>query len=302
MTQDLASAIRAVHRGAAHFAPGIIDSLAKSVRGDSSIDSSKISPLKICTIDAPLDTKQIKPTKQIKKAKKPAIKEQKPLFRHGDWLTIIISVIFLSQVDGMGHHLAHAGLLFLMLSLIARPIKAYWNWPLKNRRAVGIFAFAAAVAHAFYATFKVLDLDLAKMLALSPQSKWGIIIGIVSLLAMTPAAITSFQFFQRKLGKKWRQIHLLTVPALALAILHTILVGPHYMATSQFNLEAIDYFRIVALTIGGTLVFLMRRKIFWSTMGLSKVNKKAKQTTTQKQELIGQQVKSDDREKKLVKM
>ncbi len=198
MAQDLASAILAVDRGAAHFAPGIIDRLAKTVVKNSPLDNARILPQQVCTIDVPLNQGQSQIVKVGKaKAKKPPI-QQKPLFQYGDWLTIIISVIFLSQVRGMGHHLAHAGLLFLMLSLIARPIKTYWSWPMKHRRAIGIFAFAAAVAHAFYATFKVLELDLAKMLALSNQSKWGIVIGILSLLAMTPAAVTSFQFFQRQ--------------------------------------------------------------------------------------------------------
>ncbi|MCC0176510.1 response regulator [Waterburya agarophytonicola K14] len=270
ISQDLASAVRSVHRGASHFAPGIVDRLAKNFQSLPSI-SSKVLPQQICTIDASLNPEQPKLIKKRTEKAKPKL--QKPLFQYGDWLTIIISVIVLSRTNGMGHHLAHAGLFFLMLSLVARPIKAWWSWPLQHRRAIGIFAFAAAVAHAFYATFQVLDLDLSKMLALSPRSKLGVIIGIISLLAMTPAAITSFQFFQRKLGKRWRQIHLLTVPALALAVIHTILVGPHYLRT--FNINTIDYVRTLVAILSGTLVLLMRRKIFWSTLGLNNSGKKA---------------------------
>ena len=276
MACDLVSAIHSVDRGSAYFAPEVIDSLAHTVKENTQSNASKSVSQQGNNINASNNKAKPKPekVKQATKAKtKAKPKPQKPLFEHGDWLTIILGVVVLSQVDGMGHHLAHAGLFFLMLSLLARSLKPWWSWPLKHRRAIGIFAFAAAVAHAFYATFKVLDLDFEMMLAMTARNQWGIAIGVISLLAMTPAAITSFQFFQKKLGKKWRQIHLLTVPSLALAVLHTVLVGPHYMATT--SLDAIDYIRIFGVIVGGILVLLMRRKIFWSTLGLNKPVKKA---------------------------
>ena len=261
LVRDLTAAIRSVNRGSAHFAPEIIDSLAKNVQKNYPLGEPNTSK-----------SKQIKTKKAVvKNATKVKQKSPQPLFQHGDWLTVIIGAIALCCTDGMGHHLAHAGLFLLMLSLIARPIKVWWKWPLLHRRAIGVVAFAAAVAHAFYATFKILKLDLSVILALPAQSKWGIVMGIISLLAMTPAAVTSFQFFQQKLGKKWRQIHLLTVPALVFAIPHTIIVGPHYMAALQIN--TIDYVRIFAVIVAGTLVFLMREKFFWSTLGLNKVKK-----------------------------
>ena len=267
---DLISAIHSVYRGSAHFAPEVLDSLAQTVRKDPQSKDSKSPPQQVGNIDTSNNNDKPKLVK-AKKVSKP--KPQKPLFEHGDWLTVILGVVVLSQIDGMGHHLAHAGLLFLMLSLLARSLKPWWSWPLKHRRAIGIFAFAAAVAHALYATFKVLDLDFEMMLAMSARNQWGIVIGVVSLLAMTPAAVTSFQFFQKKLGKQWRQIHLLTVPSLALAVLHTVLVGPHYLATTSLN--AIDYIRIFGVIIGGILVLLMRKKAFWTTLGLNKPVKKA---------------------------
>lgn len=275
ITPDLTSAIRSVDRGSANFAPGIIDYLAKTILGNPDAQNTNLLPQRVSTIDYPAPKAQPKKIKaEIVKTKKPKEtkpKAQKPLFKHGDWLTIILCVIMLSRTNGMGHHLAHAGLFFLMLSLLARPIKVWWNWPLKHRRTIGIFAFAAAVAHSFYATFKVLDLDFAMMLAMPRQNQWGIAIGVISLLVMTPAAVTSFQFFQKKLGKQWRQIHLLTVPALALAVLHTVLVGPHYMST--VNISSVDYLRTIGVIIAGLLVFLMRRKIFWSSLNLGSFKK-----------------------------
>jgi DMSO/TMAO reductase YedYZ heme-binding membrane subunit len=202
-------------------------------------------------------------TKKVKK------QQQKPLFPYGDWITLVMGVVVLSQMDGMGHHLGHAGIFLLMLALIARPIRLLWNQPLKHRRAIGIFAFAATLAHAIYAFGNVLNYDLGTMLNLTSRHQWGLWAGIISLALMTPAAVTSFQFFQQKLGKKWRQIHLLTVPALALAVMHTVLIGPHYLA--QFRMDILDHLRIYGIITLTLLIFLIRRQIFRSILRSFKI-------------------------------
>lgn len=286
MAEDLAAAIHSVHRGASHFAPGIIDSLAKSALPSPDTSKNDIVPRKVCTIDTqdgasppPVKDQPVKAKAAAAKAPKKAIpKSEKPLFQHGDWITVILVVIVLSQTNGMGHDLGHAGLFLLMLALIARPIRFWWDVPLKHRRAIGIFAFAATLAHAIYATIHVLDSNPEMVLAMSPKNQVGIWAGVMSLAVMTPAAVTSFQFLQRKLGKKWRQIHLLTVPALALAVLHTVLIGPHYMA--EFKMEILDHIRTYGVIAVGALVLLMRRRIFWSVLGLNKLGKQGNKAAT----------------------
>jgi DMSO/TMAO reductase YedYZ heme-binding membrane subunit len=195
-------------------------------------------------------------------------KPNKPLFPNGDWITIIAGVIMLSQTKGMGHHLGHVGIFLVMLALIARPVGFLWKQPLQYRRTIGILAFAAALAHTIYATAHVLNSNLTTILDMTSRHQWGIWAGIISLAAMTPAAVTSFPLLQKKLGKKWRQIHLLTIPALGLATFHTVLIGPHYMAKLQ--IETLDYLRIYGITIMTLLVLLMRKQIFWSIVGLKK--------------------------------
>lgn len=183
-----------------------------------------------------------------------------------------------------------------MLALIARPIGRWWNSPLKHRRAVGIFAFAATVAHAIYATLHVLDTDLGMILAMSAQHQWGMWAGIVSLAGMTPAAVTSFQFLQRKLGKRWRQIHLLTVPALGLAVLHTVLIGPHYMA--EFKMEILDHFRTYGIIVVGLLVLLVRRKFFWSFLKSHKIGRWNKQELSKSKKNLSQGLKNLSKDEK----
>lgn len=339
VARDLALAIRTVLNGSYHFAPGILDNLAKAAFKNSDPSSLKIVAQKVCTINSykpqlnspnnsdfrninlvakkfdninsddcqlvpiksktlpiksktlPLKSKntgvrasnniaatKVTPAKtlkaqktntKVKKAKKP--KPEKPLFPYGDWAMVIFGVIVLSRIDGLGHHLGHAGLFLLMLALLARPIKGWWSQPLKHRRAVGIFAFAATVAHAIYATINILDGNLLNMFNMSSMHLWGMWAGIISLGLMAPAAFTSFQFMQRKLGKNWRQIHLLTVPSLAIAVFHTVLIGPHYLA--NFNLDTVDHVRTFGIIGLSIIVFLLRKKIVWSTLKLNKIGK-----------------------------
>jgi DMSO/TMAO reductase YedYZ heme-binding membrane subunit len=85
---------------------------------------------------------------------------------------------------------------------------------------------------------------------------------------MTPAALTSFDRLQSALGKRWRQIHWLAIPALVLATVHTILIGSHYLGELEGTwvnqvMVAIACF----LTIS---VLLMRSRKFWSLLSLQK--------------------------------
>ncbi|BAZ47152.1 ferric reductase domain-containing protein (plasmid) [Chondrocystis sp. NIES-4102] len=203
--------------------------------------------------------------------------KDKPLFAYGDWLFLILFIGILSQTDGMGHDLGHAGLFLLIAALIARPIRFFWDFPLKNRRTIGIFAFAATSGHVIYATNNVLTKHLTPN-DMTTMSLLGLIAGIISILMMTPAAITSFRYWQEKLGgKKWKQIHLLSVPALIFAVIHTILLGPHYMQDLQ--LELLNHLRIVLITLAGSITLLMRKKMFWSVIGLNKLRKNKNENT-----------------------
>jgi DMSO/TMAO reductase YedYZ heme-binding membrane subunit len=52
---------------------------------------------------------------------------------------------------------------------------------------------------------------------------------------MTPAALTSSDWMVNKLGKAWRYLHLLSVPALILASVHTIAIGSNYLGAMEWT-------------------------------------------------------------------
>jgi len=89
------------------------------------------------------------------------------------------------------------------------PISRLWPQPLRRyRRAWGAFR---AVAHTSY----MLDHTLAWNFSFDFMPQQQLALSVAWHRVDDPAALTSFDRFQSYLGKRWRQIHLLGVPAFA---------------------------------------------------------------------------------------
>lgn len=190
------------------------------------------------------------------------------LMRLGGWVTLTIGILTLLRTGEMVDYTGHAALLFLMLTLIARPINRFWSQPLLYRRALGVGAFVLALAHTLHMLDHTLDWNFNAVSFMLPMHQVGIWAGILALALITPAALTSFDSCQNWLGKRWRQLHLLSVPALILCAVHTILIGSHYLG----ELELIWTHKIATVIIGLATLFvlLVRSRLFWSLLSLKK--------------------------------
>lgn len=191
------------------------------------------------------------------------------LFRLGGWVTLIIGTITLLRTgDTMVDYTGHAAIICLMIALIARPISSLWASPLRYRRALGVAAFVLSVVHTVHMIEHSLQWNFAAFWFLPLEFQWGMAAGVVALVLMTPAALTSFDSLQKSLGKHWRQIHLLSVPALVLSAIHAVVIGSHYMGSvqsTQGNKIATVLMGIV--TLG---VLLVRSRFFWSCLSREK--------------------------------
>ena len=183
------------------------------------------------------------------------------LFRLGGWVTLTIGVLTLLRTDAMVDYTGHGALLLLMLALIARPCSHIWAAPLRYRRVIGVAAFILALAHTAHMLAHSLNWNLEAIAFMLPQHQLGIVLGIAALTLLIPAAITSSDRWQQKLGKKWRKIHLLTVPAWLGAIAHTLLLGSHYLG--ELNLTFGSQLRVVAMILLAILVLLLRSPWCW---------------------------------------
>jgi uncharacterized protein len=156
------------------------------------------------------------------------------LFRLGGWVTLVIGAISLLRTgDTMVDYTGHAALFCLILALIARPISDLFAAPLRYRRALGVGAYVLAIAHTFHMFEHSLQWNLQAFWFLPLEFQWGMLSGAIALILMTPAALSSFDSMQKKLGKYWRKIHLLGVPALIFTAIHAVVIGSHYLGALQ---------------------------------------------------------------------
>lgn len=162
-------------------------------------------------------------------ASKLSADKRSQLFRLGGWVTLTIGILTLLRTGDMVDYTGHAALILLMLALIARPLSRFWVQPLRYRRALGVGAYILALAHTGHMLDHTLQWNLEAFFFMLPLHQWAIAFGLLALICMTPAAFTSFDHLQKLLGRYWRPIHLLAVPALVLAVIHTVLIGSHYL-------------------------------------------------------------------------
>jgi sulfoxide reductase heme-binding subunit YedZ len=113
-------------------------------------------------------------------------------------------------------------LVFLMLTLLVTPLrKIYgWNWLLKQRRLLGLYAFFYGFAHLL--TYLAYDRDWQLGTVIGDVYKRPFIaIGMFSFLLMVPLAVTSTNAMIKKLGgPRWAQLHRLTYYITIGGVLH----------------------------------------------------------------------------------
>jgi hypothetical protein len=188
------------------------------------------------------------------------------LFRMGGWVTVAIGILTLLRTDEMVDFTGHAALLCLMLALLARPVSKFLPQLLRYRRALGVGAFVLAVAHTFHILDHTLQWNFDAVSFMLPQHQLGMAAGMLSLLLMVPAAVTSVDRIQNVLGKLWRMLHLLSVPAFLLCAVHAALIGSHYLGGFEWKLH--HQLLTAVLAVVTVLVMFVRSRLFWSVLSL----------------------------------
>lgn len=112
-------------------------------------------------------------------------------------------------------------LYFLTLTLAITPLRRLsgQNWLQALRRMLGLFAFFYACLH--FTTFIWFDhfFDLGEI----GRDLWKrpfISVGFAALVLLIPLAVTSTNAMQRRLGRRWSQLHRLVYGVALLALLH----------------------------------------------------------------------------------
>lgn len=126
-----------------------------------------------------------------------------------------------NPVETLLHATGDWTLRLLLVTLAATPIKvlAGWQWPIRIRRMLGLFAFFYAVLH--LAVYLVLDRELlwAEILVDIAERPY-ITLGFVAFLILAVLAATSPRFMVRRLGRRWKRLHRSVYAAAVLGVVH----------------------------------------------------------------------------------
>ena len=120
------------------------------------------------------------------------------------------------------HFLGNWTLRLLIATLAITPLRQIlkWNWLVRHRRTLGLFAFGYLMLH--WLTYALLDVqldwdDLVRDLIKRPY----IMIGMAGLLLMIPLAATSTRNMVRRLGgRNWTRLHRLVYLVPILGVTH----------------------------------------------------------------------------------
>ncbi len=100
------------------------------------------------------------------------------------------------------------GLRFILITLAVTPLRKLsgWNWLIRFRRMLGLFAFFYVLMH--FLTWLALDQDLLLSAIYEDIFERPFItIGFAALLILTALAATSTNGIRRRLGRRWQKLH-----------------------------------------------------------------------------------------------
>ena len=119
-------------------------------------------------------------------------------------------------VHGLGLWALRLLLLTLAITPLNRLTPIQWV-PL--RRTIGLYTLAYALLHVFAYVFFYLGFDIS-LLARELVKRPYIVVGATALLMLLALGVTSTNGWQRRFGRRWKQLHRLVYVIAALALIH----------------------------------------------------------------------------------
>lgn len=148
-------------------------------------------------------------------------------------------------------------LYFLCITLAVTPLRrlSKWNWVLKLRRMLGLYAFFYALLH--FTTFLWFDhfFDVQEMLK-DVVKRPFITVGFIAFVLLIPLAATSTNGMVRRLGgKRWQLLHKAIYVIAPLGILHF-----WWMKAAKHDFSQPILFGLIVLLLLGVRVVWARGK------------------------------------------
>jgi methionine sulfoxide reductase heme-binding subunit len=104
-----------------------------------------------------------------------------------------------------------------------------------RRRAVGLYAFLYACLHllVFFGLDYAFNLTQVWNLV---TGKVYLLVGTLAMILLIPLAVTSFDYFKKKMGKNWKRLHWLVYPVVVASIMHYGLAQKGNLFTLRGNI------------------------------------------------------------------
>ncbi|SPC11156.1 protein-methionine-sulfoxide reductase heme-binding subunit MsrQ [Cupriavidus taiwanensis] len=148
-------------------------------------------------------------------------------------------------------------LVMLCLTLAITPLRRLtgWNWLIRMRRMLGLFAFFYGLQHFLLWIGVDRGFDVAYMIK-DVYKRPFITVGFTAFMLMVPLALTSTNGMVRRLGgKRWQALHRLVYAIAVLAILH---YWWHKAGKNDFG-EVSIYAAVVFVLLGMRLWWRLRK-------------------------------------------
>ena len=146
------------------------------------------------------------------------------------------------------------GLRILLLTLAISPLRRLFNWAqlLRLRRMIGLYAYFYVVLHLLgylwfdqFFDWEEIWFDIIE--------RPFITVGMIAVVLLTPLAITSTNGMIRRLGKKWKKLHMLVYPISILGVLHF-----WWMVKLDIT-EPVIYAVILSILLGERLLYKFKK-------------------------------------------
>jgi sulfoxide reductase heme-binding subunit YedZ len=126
-----------------------------------------------------------------------------------------------NPIQAMQQRTGLAAVTLLLLTLTVAPMSSVFGWkePIRHRRALGLYTFMYACIHVLI--FMDLDYGLAwSLIVQTIFQKPYILLGATAFLLLIPMAMTSFDIWKVRMGKRWKKLHSLIYWIAPIVLLH----------------------------------------------------------------------------------
>jgi sulfoxide reductase heme-binding subunit YedZ len=158
--------------------------------------------------------------------------------RHPNWMRVAVHAIgwfplvligisalqgrlSVNPIQDVEQRLGRAAFYFLVLTLACTPINTIFGWHaiLRHRRTLGLYSFFYASLHFFVFAGIDYGFNLSEIEKLILEKPF-ILLGVFSGLILLSLAITSFDWWKKKLQRNWTNLHRLIYLAGLTTVVH----------------------------------------------------------------------------------